>query len=358
MSISTHFFSDKPIFGLDIGSSSIKVVQFSALKGKKTIQAYGYTQFDQNAIIDGIVEDYEKLAESINTLFKEKIIGSITTNRAVITVPTHKAYSRLVSLSTELTQKEVADAITLEIEQYIPMPIDELYYDSQIVSRGLTTNDVLISAMPKKIIDSYMNFMRLVNIKPIMVETTISSACRIIAATERSNEIPTVVVDLGSLSTDLTVYDKYLVVNGTVPGGSEDFTLCIADAFGISKAEANNLKIKYGLAYSKKQADIRQALAPRLEQLVKEVRRIIRYHEERGTSEGKIGQIITMGGGANMSGLTEYLTDSLRLPTRMCNFWDSYSMGRIQPPNELERSVYVTAAGAALVDPKKIWSKS
>jgi type IV pilus assembly protein PilM len=354
-----HFFRDKPLFGLDIGSSSIKVIQIehrnNTKKNHSTVVGYGSASFNSSAIQDGVIVEFEEVAKVIHQLFDSGIIGSITTNRASVTVPAYRAYSRLVTLPSNLGRKQLHEAVMLEAEQYIPVPIDDLYVDYEVGSKNAEDTDILISAVPKKVIDSYVRLLRLVNIDPILIETTIASASRIVAYTERSNEIPTVLVDLGSLSADLTVFDKYLIVNGTVPGGSEDFTRCIANKFGISHAEAHTMKIKHGLGYSKKQTDIREALRPQLEQLIKEIRRIIRYHEERSNENSKIGQIITMGGGANMTGLTEYLTDNLRLPTRMCNFWDDFSLNRIQPPNEIEQSIYVTAAGAALVDPKRVW---
>src|SRR4029079_4939369 len=119
--------------------------------------------------------------------------------------------------------------------------------------------------------------------------------------------------------------------------------------------EANTMKTKYGLGVSKKQDEIREALKTQLDSLVKEIRRVVRYYEERTEGKSTIGQIITMGGGANMPGLVDYLTDNLRIPTRMCNFWGEFSLNQLQPPHEAERSLYVTAAGAAIIKPEEIW---
>src|SRR6185369_14319545 len=105
------------------------------------------------------------------------------------------------------------------------------------------------------------------------------------------------------------------------------------------------IKINYGLGRSKKQAEIRSALDGQLGQLTKEIRRVVRYYEERTEGKSKIGQIITMGGGANMPGLTDYLTDNLRIPTRMCNFWGTFGLHKLEAPSEDERSVYVSVAG-------------
>jgi Tfp pilus assembly PilM family ATPase len=82
---------------------------------------------------------------------------------------------------------------------------------------------------------------------------------------------------------------------------------------------------------------------------------MIRYYEERGETDRKIGQIVTMGGGANMPGLSDFMTNNLRLPVRMCDPWQHLKFDHLQPPNSIEKSLYVTVAGLALMNPSEIY---
>lgn len=350
----TLFYKDKPLFGFDIGFSSMKAMQLSEEGGKISMVGYGVASFDEHAIKDGVITDFEALAQAAQKLFREGIIGAITTRRVAATIPANKAYSRVVNLPAKLSHKELDEAVRLEAGQYIPVPLEELYLDFDIVQRGGDNNDVLVVAVPKKIVDSYVKFFRLIGLELCALETTISAAARLMSRVEDSDEVPTILIDLGSLSVDLTVFDKNLVVNGTIPGGGDDFSSRIAEKLQVDKATANNIKTKYGLGVSKHQAEIRDALKPQLDSLIKEIRRVIRYYEERTEGKTTIGQIVTMGGGANMPGLVDYLTDNLRIATRMCYFWSELSLGKLQPPAEAERSLYVTVAGAAITDPKEI----
>ncbi len=350
------FYRDKPLFGLDIGFSTIKAMQLEDdPKGKTSVVGYGVYDFDDSAIKDGIIVDYEKLAQAAVTLFESNIIGTITTRRVAATIPASKAYSRVISLPAKLSKKEQDEAVRLEASQYIPIPVEELYLDYSVTQKGPENNEVLVVGVPKKIVDSYMKFFEVIGLEVCALETTISAASRIITRVEDSDEIPTILIDLGSLSVDLTVFDKNLVVNGTIPGGGDDFSNRIAEKLGIDKTEANTVKTKYGLGVSKHQAVIRDALKPQLDSLIKEIRRVVRYYEDRTEGKTSIGQIITMGGGANMPGLVDYLTDNLRIPTRMCSFWSEFDVGKLQPPAEASRSIYVTVAGAAITDPAEIW---
>ncbi len=351
----TLFYKDKPLFGLDIGFNTIKVMQLEDDKKSTTVIGYGVSKFDEKAIKDGVIVDYESIAKSATELFKKNVIGNITTRRVVATVPASKAYSRVITLPAKLKKKELDEAVKLEAAQYIPIPIEELYLDHEIVNRHDDQVEVLIVGAPRTIVDSYMKFFELIGLEVCALETTISAASRIISKVENSQDTPTILIDLGSLSVDLTVFDKNLVVNGTIPGGGDDFSNRISEKLGVSKAEANSIKTKYGLGVSKHQTEIREALKPQLDSLVKEIRRVVRYYEERTDGKSTIGQIITMGGGSNMPGLVDYMTDNLRIATRMCNFWSSFQTDDLQPPSEAEKSLYVTVAGTAITKPEEIW---
>lgn len=348
------FYKDKPLFGLDIGSNSIKAMQITRDGKHVSINGYGVIHFDNIPAKDGVISDFEPLAKSMLELFDKKINGKISTRRVAATIPASNAYSRVMRLPATLSKKELYDAVRFEAEQYIPVPIDDLYIDYSVTGLREENKEVLVVAVQKKIIDSYMHFFELVGLEVCAIETTISAASRLTALTENTNT-PSILIDLGSLSVDLTIYDNFLVVNGTVPGGGDDFTQRISEKLNVTLLEAETIKMNYGLSISKKQAEIRDALNSQLDQLMKEIRRVMRYYEERAEGKSKIGQIITMGGGANMPGLTDYLTDNLRIPTRMCNFWGTFNLHKLEPPSEGERSVYVTVAGAALINPHEVW---
>lgn len=319
------------------------------------IIGYGVVKFNDSAIQDGVIEDYEALAKATNELFTKDVIGEINTRRVAATIPSSKAYSRIITLPAKLDHKELEEAVRLEANQYIPIPIEDLYIDFEVASRLSDEVDVLVVGVPRNIIDSYMKFFDLVGLEVCSIETTISAASRLVSNVDSSSDIPTILIDLGSLSVDLTVFDKSVVVNGTVPGGGDDFSNRIAEKLSVTKSEANSIKTKYGLGVSKHQTQVREALKPQLESLIKEVRRVIRYYEERTEGKNTIGQIITMGGGANMPGLVEYLTDNLRIATRMCSFWSRYKVDPLQPPAEAEKSLYITVAGAASAEPSEVW---
>lgn len=349
----TYFYQDKPIFGLDIGFSSLKVMQSDWRQRNQVVTGYGVTSFDPRAIKDGVIVEPELIAKVMKELFNNNLIGEITTRRVTASIPASRTFNRTMTLP-KLNKKDLEAALQLEAEQYIPVPIDELYMDYNVISETDKETEILAVAAPKKIIDSYHTLMRMAGLEAVALETSIGAAGRLFVQAEQS-DVPTILIDFGSVSSDLTIYDGGLIVTGTVAGGGDTFSDLISSKLKVTKQEAHVIKTKYGMGVSKKQKEIIDAVSPILEQLLKEIKRMIRYYEERSSTKRKINQVVTMGGGANMPGLSEHMTNMLRLPVRMCDPWQHLDFSGLQPPNTVEKSMYVTVAGLALLDPKEVW---
>jgi len=267
-------------------------------------------------------------------------------------IPAYRTFTRAISLPG-LKPKELHDAVQLEAEQYIPLPLEELYLDYSVIRADKDTTEVFAVAVPRKIVDSYLSLAKITGLEVVAIETTLGGAAQLFAEDSQS-DLASVIIDFGSLSSDISIFDKKITVTGTVQGGGSVFTENIRKALNVSQAEANIIKNKYGLGLSKKQPEIRGALEPTLQQIVREIRRMIRYYEERYGTERPINQVVTLGGGANMPGLADYLTDALRLAVRACEPWQYFAHKGLQVPSIADRPMYATVAGLALLDPKTV----
>jgi type IV pilus assembly protein PilM len=351
----TYFFKNKPLFGLDIGNGSLKVMQLEASSldsHSPRIVGYGTAKFDRSAVDNGVVTRPEVIAESLLELFKNGLIGDITTRRVAMAIPAYRTFTRAISLPG-LKPKELADAVQLEAEQYVPVPLDELYLDYSVIRAEKDATEVFAVAVPRKIVDSYLTLAELLGLEVMLIETTLGGGSRLFSR-DKQNDGASVIIDFGSLSSDISIFDKNVLVTGTVQGGGSVFTASIKNKLGVTQTEANIIKNKYGLGLSKKQTEIRQALEPTLEQIVREIRRMIRYYEERYGSDRPIIQAIILGGGANMPGLTEYLTAALRLSVRHCEPWQYFNDTGLQAPSAADKPMYATAAGLSLITPKDV----
>ncbi len=347
-------FEDRPLFGLDIGHGKVRVMQLLPGKRQSQLVGYGETTFDPAAFKDGVVQTPEIIAATVQDLFRHHLVGDITTNRVAMSLPIARAFTRSLEVPP-LNAKELAEAVRNEAEQYIPAAMDDLYID---YTQSRTDEDklaVFIVAMPKNIVDSYIMLARLMGLEAVALQTSSGAGAHLFGRDPQS-DVPSLLIDFGSDSADITVYDQGPAVSGTVASGSELFTAAIAQELGVTEKEATLIKAKYGLGLSKKQAQIEKALNPTLSLLIKEIKRTIRYYEEHTQNTRKISQVVIAGGGANMPGLAEYLTSNLRLAVRSFDPSTFIDFGRLQPFNLTERMSYVTAAGLASISPKEVFA--
>ncbi len=358
----SNFFHDKPLFGLDIGHGSLKVMQLSNLQPGTTVKnhkpkvlGYGFINFDKSAQLDGVVVHPEIIAKAAHELFKSKLIGDISTRRVAIAIPAYRTFTRSLQLP-KLKPSELKEAVELEAEQYISLPLEDLYLDYDVIKQTEDSIDLFVVAVPKAIVDSYLNLAQVIGLETVLIEPTLSSSGRLFTIDSNSDSA-SFIIDFGSLSSDISIFDKHVVVTGTVQGGGVNFTESIQTKLNVTTAEAGLIKTRYGLGASKKQADIRQALEPTLQEIVKEIRRMMRYYEERYGSDRPIGQIITLGGGANMPGLSDYLTETLRLAVRHSDPWQYIDYKGLQPPSSADRPMYSTVAGLSLAPPDEVFKK-
>ena len=350
-----HFYKDKPVFGLDIGHGTLKVMQLEDLKKKTRISGYGIAKFDIHAIDDeGVIVNPKPIAAAMRELFKRHLVGEITTRRAAIALPSYRTFSRSIQLP-KLNDSELHDAVALEVEQYIPIPMQDLYLDYTVTARSATNIELFVVAVPKKIVDSYLVLAKALGLDVVLVEPAMASCARLFAKDSQS-DVPAVIIDFGSLTADISIFNKHILATGTVAAGGLVFTQAISKSLRITVEEAGDIKTKYGLDVSKVQKEVRKALDPSLQKMVTEIRRVLRYYDERYAGKNPIGQVIMLGGGSNMPGLGNYLTDELKMPVRTQNHpWASFEHEGVRPPAEADRLMFATVAGLSLLDPEEVF---
>ncbi|MCA9349166.1 type IV pilus assembly protein PilM [Candidatus Saccharibacteria bacterium] len=350
-------YTDRQVFGFDIGRSTIKIVQIDppGNKNKKGIvRAYGNTTFDPKAIEKGVITDPAIVVKAAHDLVSNGLVGKLTTRHVALSLPNSHSFSRIINLES-MDEESTAAAVRAEIAQSIPMPITDLYYDYEATPLGDSgSNEVLIVASPKTIVDSYMKVVEALGLIPAVIEPNINSVTRMVVSSEVHDEV-SLIIDLGSDASDLSVYDgKFVRATGTAECGGEKMSENIASALGISLQQAHSIKTRYGLDVSKRQKEILSALEPELSKLVGEIHKVMRYYNDRADEGKQIGQIILLGGGANLPGLSSYLTDKTRIPTRLNAPWNKLTFGKLQPTHELETTIYTTAGGLSLVSVEDI----
>ena len=351
--MSKFFYTDKPVVGIDISSTGIKAMSIDPKRW--LVNGYGSLDLDPLKLRESLENDEKTfLADNLKLLLSEKIIGTINHKSAAVTVPTTRSFTRTFTLPSA-AEKNLDEAVILEAEQYIPIPVSTLYIDYQIIERSRKTITVLMSAVAKVVIDNITRSVEEAGLFPVLVEPSINAVGRVLTAAE-DGALPTVIVDISPASTDIAILDKGSIrVTGGVPIGGNTFTLDISKKLNVSLENAHQLKVLNGLNAGPRQQRIYAALSPSLERILVETKKVMRYYNERINSERKLQQLLVVGGGSNVPGIGEYFTDKLIIAARVASPWQKLDFGKNQEPPRQFRPRYITVAGAASVNPRSIW---
>jgi len=346
------FYKDKPIIGLDISSTGIKVMSIDPKKW--LVLGYGSIDLEPLELKDSLEKGTPYLADNIKKLLNENVLGTLASNRAVVSIPTTRSYSRTFTLPSS-TEKNLQEAVVLEADQYIPIPSSNLYIDSAVIERTKKQITVLMSAVAQTIVDNTVAAVEAAGLQVALVEPSMSSVGRVLTATEEGS-LPSVIIDIGPASTDIAVLDKGVIrVTGGLAIGGNTFTLDIAKKLGVALENAHQLKVLNGLSAGPRQQKITSALSPSLERILAETRKVMRYYEERINDNRKLEQLLIVGSGSNVPGIGEYFTNALVMPARVASPWQKLDFGKLQEPPKQFRPRYITVAGLASVLPEAIW---
>lgn len=347
------FYKDKPLIGLDISQTGVKVM---AIDPKRwLVLGYGSLDLDPvkvQASLDNADDTY--LAESIGALVHKNIIGVLSSDHAVVGLPTSRTFSRTFKIPAS-EEKNLASAIEVEVDQYIPVPLSALYVDYEIIERTKDEITIVMSAVPSMLVDNCIKAVRAADLNPIVAEPSINAVARVIQATEEGH-LSTLIVDIGPASTDVAVLDRGAIrVSGGVGIGGNTFTLDIAKKLGVTLENAHQLKVLNGLNPGPRQAKIVAALRPSLMRIAGEIRKVIRYYNERLDENHKIEQLLIVGGGANIPGIGEFFTNELVMAARVASPWQRLDFGQLREPNKQFRPRYIAVAGLASVASGEVW---
>ena len=390
-----EFLTLKPeAFGLDISDLSLKIVKLKKRGNFFTLSSYGKEEIEPGIIKRGEIKDEKKLAEIIRESIKKVRGEKLKTNYVVASLPEEKAFLQVIQMP-RLPEEDLKSAVIYEAENYIPTPLEEVYLDYQIVPPiydHLDHLDILIAALPKKTVDPYLSALKLAGFVPKVLEIESMAIARALIKGGATTQ-PILLIDLGATRTSFIIFSgQSLRFTTSIPVSSTSFTEIISKNLGVTLAEAERLKIKYGLEekikinigdektnIKKERGKIFEALIPALIDLVQQIKRYLDYYQTHASHEhlppttfqknnsnkhkpqkvvgglppdGKgISKIYLCGGGANLKGLCELLSLELKIPVEMGNPWVNILIKEKKEVPELsyeESLKYTTALGLAL----------
>ncbi len=340
-------------FGLDISDLTVKYAKFRP--GKETrLENFGEIKIPAGIIENGEIRKEAEL-EKVFSDWLRRDGRKFRSAFAVVSLPEEKGFLRLIQIP-KIKRDEIANAIRWEIESNVPLPLEELIYDYDVVEppdSQFDHLDVAISAFPKKVIESYLRVLKGAGIKVMAMEVESQAITRsLLPSLQRGAKI---IADIGHARTGIAIFaGGTLVYTTTVNFGGKVLEENLVRHLNLSPQQAAALKKEKGLDRRAAEGKILPAVLPALSTLSDELKKTIVFYQTHAKHihqvEGVIDEIILVGGDANLPGLTTYLSSALKVKTNTGDFLPVLS-GAEFPIPALPRDqslAYATAIGLAL----------
>lgn len=324
-------------FGLEITDSFVRVAQFKKRGSGFLKLAAGLAPVARGVIKDGEIKDQKSLALAIKrALAATKNEKEISAKHVVASLPENKTFLEVIQMP-RLSDGDLRSSVVFEAENYIPLPIEKVCLDSEIIENQKTPADhldILLLAVPKAVVDSYADAIKAAGLKPLAFEPESQAVIRSVLANKPiSGSI--MIMHIGDSRANLIIYAANSPrFTFSIPVSNRYFLDTIAKFMKVSLESAENLKITYGIstqdfkqpAGSTDKKDngqgkkIFEVLVPGLVDFMQQAGRCLEYyrnhasHEHGLGGEGRIGKIILCGSGANLKGLDDFISLKLNMP--------------------------------------------
>lgn len=321
----------KSFVGIDIGTSSVKVVQLGMEENRLKLEAYGLLEtYGKVELLQSTLQtsSVHLLGGQVVDLLKDLVEKSgVTSKDVILSVPVFSTFSAVMELP-DMPYTEIEASIPYEARQYIPVPVSEVVLGWNIIGKKnklavegeepIKKIEVLLVAIPKEVANKYAEIVQAANLNLKAIELESFALSRSLVGDDLT---PTIIVDIGSKITNILVVDNgYVMLNKGLDTSGNEITKSIVHALNINFKRAEILKRERGMLI-KDEIDnsISQVILPVVGLIANEISRVNSLYFYK--SNKKIERIILCGGSARLPGLVEYLSGSLHLPVAVGDPW-------------------------------------
>lgn len=332
-------------FGLDIGENQVRLVQLKGGPEKYSLVAFGSAEIPAGVAQSDSKLDRQKLAKTVTELISS---SQVDTKNVVSAIPGTSVFNALVKLPP-MTQSELAKAIKYQAEQNIPLKIDDVKYDWQVIRQDPNTKEVtvMIIAAAKSKISSMMQLFSYADLNVIALETATVAMARSLAS---MSDTLVMILDIGSTTTEIGIVEKgVLSQTRSFPLAGFGMTRAISQNLGLDVDQAEQFKQRFGLSQDKLEGQVFKTVEPILRNILDEAVRSSKYYQEQFGKTVK--KVILTGGSSRLPMISEYIKSHMSVEVAFGNPWSnvSFQSSFNDKLNEIAPE-FATAVGLAMRD--------
>lgn len=299
--------SDNTFLGIDIGDSSLKMVELKKKGRKIYLNNYAFSE-NINDIKFTKIDDISYLAKAINKIRDE---AGIKSKKVTASLPTFAVFSSIITLSG-VDKNNLTDLVFEEAQKVIPLPLEEMKVDFKVIPEMSKTKSsnvrIFLTCSPKKLVKKYIDVFRQANLELSNLETETFSLVRSLIGADKS---VIMIVEIGANSTDISIVKESIpVLNRSLEVCGTDITKALAEKMNLTFIQAEQFKVDLSLS-RKDESQLLPLMIQIIAPIVTEIEYMIDFFSM--TNQTKVEKIILSGGSSLLIGLTEYLSSKLNL---------------------------------------------
>lgn len=339
---------------LDIGSSSIKMVEASLDKSGGRLLKLAIQPLAENLIQNNMIVDINAVAEAIKQVIQE---NGVKAKRVISAVPGRAVIMKKVQMPKQETAELEAN-IEFEAQNVIPENLDNVNLDHQVLSSAEDSNklDVLLVAVKKEIVNSYSDVIEAAGLEAAVIDVDYFALENMYETNYADDAAKGVVglIHIGAQNTSISLLqDGVSTFTGDLSIGGAYFSEALASQTGLSLTAAENFKLT-GVAEENPNLNLVTLVQPTADELAEEIRRTVSLYGAVPSDDGDGLKILFLsGGGAKLAGLRTLLEERMSVPVRLCEPFRHFSVGKNIDRDYLLESAptFAVAAGLAIRRP-------
>ena len=310
------FNKKNDVFGIDIGSTSVKLVQLKELKEGWQLVSAGMIPLAADVIVDNTIMDRAAVVSAIRLLTSNLAVSA---KDACCSISGNSVIIRKIQLSF-MGEDELEEQIAWEAEQYIPFDIKDVNLDFQVLSADTydpSKMNVLLVASKKEIVNDYVSIFSEAGIGLAVIDVdpfAVQNCFELNAEGSLDDMVALVNIGANTMSINVVKSGSSLFARDVQMGGGL-YNEEIQRQMGLSSEDAESLKV---LAGNISNDNLLRIIAKVNENIVQEIRRSLEYFQS-SSNEDKIKKIIFSGGCAKAYGLRDAVEERLGLPVELLN---------------------------------------
>ncbi len=311
------FGKKKSVAGLDVGSSSIKIVELDGKLNSLNLVGLGFENLPDNTIVDGQIMELNVVSEVIQSVCRDHQINA---TQVVTGVSGHSVIIKNIVLPP-MSAEELEESIDWHAEEHIPYDLSDVSLDYQVTGETADSTSVLIAACKRERIDNLKQAVQLAGKQPVVidVDTFALQNCYEVNYQPDDSQVVTLLnIGASTMNVNIVQGTRSLFTRDITVGGSQ-FTDVLQRNLGLSYAQAE--AVKRGVAEASQGIE-EKAIEPLMNNVTEMVAMEIQktfdfYRATTEESEVIVQKILISGGGSKLAGLSEELSTRLELPVEV-----------------------------------------